>query len=531
MKMKKGFLIIILVLVSLSSFAQINLFTNVNSPADEMNPVLTNGGNTLYFVRVFDEQNTGGMRDPGDIWISSMTDSAVWSSPSKINPPINSPQFNGVIGFNSQGDKMYLYEHYMPGGKPARTQGLSTSVRRNGVWTDPVRLDIKYFYNKSEHISVSISQDGNIMLLALESYGTQGAEDIYVSFRNGNEWSEPRNLGSTINTNLQEMTPYLAPDNRTLFFSSNGHNGFGGRDIFVSSRQDDSWRKWSEPKNLGPKVNTEGVELYFQYFPGEEKAIFTSTQNSDGYSDMKVAFFPKTELEDTMEDTIAVTEPTVSIIMNEDSASGRQDETQAPELKIFGKITNAENEEGIVASLLVGSTNWQQEISSEVESGYEIIIPAQDVYQVTIQAEGFVSIQENLDIRTTESGSVVHDFKMQPIAVGITVKLDNVLFVKGSTELLESSYGELDLVVRMMQENSGMEISLAGHTDNQGNARLNQILSQQRVDAVIYYLETHGISSNRLSGKGYGGSQPVTSNESEETRRLNRRVEFTIERF
>ena len=267
MKMKKGYLIIFLVLFSFSSYAQIDLFTNVNSPADEMNPVLTNGGNTLYFVRVFDEQNTGGMRDPGDIWTSSMTDSAVWSLSSKINSPLNSPQFNGVIGFNPQGDKMYLYEHYMPGGKPARTQGLSTSVKRNGKWTDPVRLDIKYFYNKSEHISVSISQDGDIMLLALESYGTQGAEDIYVSFRNGNEWSEPRNLGSTINTNLQEMTPYLAPDNRTLFFASNGHNGFGGRDIFVSSRQDDSWRNWSEPKNLGPKVNTEGVELYFQYFP------------------------------------------------------------------------------------------------------------------------------------------------------------------------------------------------------------------------------------------------------------------------
>lgn len=531
MKMQKGFLIIFLALFSFTSFAQIDLFSNVNSSADEMNPVLTNGGNTLYFVRVFDDENTGGMRDPGDIWTSSMTDSAVWSLPSRINNALNSPQFNGVIGFNPQGDKMYLYEHYMPGGKPARTQGLSTSVKRNGKWTNPVRLDIKYFYNKSEHISVSISQDGDIMLLALESYGTHGAEDIYVSFRNDNEWSEPRNLGSTINTNLQEMTPYLASDNRTIFFASNGHNGFGGRDIFVSSRQDDSWRNWSEPKNLGPKVNTEGVELFFQYFPGEEKAIFTSTQNSDGYSDMKVAFFPKSELEDIMDDTIGVAEPVVSIIMNEEQISGGLEEISSTELVISGEVTNAINEEGVAASLLIKSSNWQQEITSEVESGYEITIPAQDLYQVTVQAEGFVSIQENLDIRTTELASVDHDFKMQPIAVGTTVKLDNVLFVKGSTELLESSYGELDLVVSMMQENSEMEISLSGHTDNQGNARLNQILSQQRVDAVIYYLETHGIGSSRLSGKGYGGSQPVASNESEETRRLNRRVEFTIERF
>lgn len=232
-----------------------------------------------------------------------------------------------------------------------------------------------------------------------------------------------------------------------------------------------------------------------------------------------------------MDDTIGVAEPVVSIIMNEEQISGGLEEISSTELVISGEVTNAINEEGVAASLLIKSSNWQQEITSEVESGYEITIPAQDLYQVTVQAEGFVSIQENLDIRTTELASVDHDFKMQPIAVGTTVKLDNVLFVKGSTELLESSYGELDLVVSMMQENSEMEISLSGHTDNQGNARLNQILSQQRVDAVIYYLETHGIGSSRLSGKGYGGSQPVASNESEETRRLNRRVEFTIERF
>ncbi|NNF33669.1 MAG: OmpA family protein [Saprospiraceae bacterium] len=529
--MKKGFLIFYFALFSITSKAQVDVFTNINSPADEMNPVLTEGGNTLYFVRVFDEQNTGGMRDPGDIWTSSMTDSAVWSSPVKLSPPLNSAQFNGVIGFSPKGDKAYLYEHYMPGGKPARTQGLSTSLKMNGVWTDPVRLDIKYFYNKSEHISVSVSDDGSIMLLALESYGTHGAEDIYVSFRDGNEWSEPRNLGSRINTKLQEMTPYLAPDNRTLFFASNGHEGYGGRDIFVSSRQDDSWRNWSEPKNLGPKVNTEGVELYFQYFPGEEKAIFTSTQNSDGYSDMKVAFFPKSELEEIMEDTIAITEPVVSITMNEEQVNEVSEESLTPELMISGVITNVENGEGITATLLVQSANWRQEISSDPGDGYELTIPAQDVYQVTVQAEGFVSIQENLDVRTTELVSVAHDFEMQPIAVGTTVKLNNVLFVRGSTELLESSSGELDLVVKMMQENPEMEISLAGHTDNQGNARLNKVLSQQRVDAVIYYLNTHGISSDRLSGNGYGGSQPIASNESEETRRLNRRVEFTIEKF
>jgi outer membrane protein OmpA-like peptidoglycan-associated protein len=278
-------------------------------------------------------------------------------------------------------------------------------------------------------------------------------------------------------------------------------------------------------------VNTEGVELYFQYFPGEEKAIFTSTQNSDGYSDLKIALFPKPELEKIMDDTIAITEPVVTILLNEEQTLEENEDPSVPELKIMGMVSEAEQGEGIKASLLVIGGDWQQEFTSDVVSGYEIIIPAQDVYQVTVQAEGFVSLQENLDIRTTEIATVIHDFVLQPIAIGTTVKLDNVLFVKGSTELLESSYSELDLVVKMMQENPKMEISLEGHTDNQGNARLNQILSQQRVDAVIYYLTNHGIGDDRLSGKGYGGAQPVASNESEEARRLNRRVEFTIEDF
>ena len=510
--------------------AQVDQFKYINSPADELNPVLSPDGQRIYFIRVFDSQNAGGVTDPGDIWISTMTDSLMWSPPERLQDPINNPQFNGVVGIESQGNGAVLYEHYMSGGKAAKTQGMSLSrISANNQWSPPQRLDMRYFYNKSDHVSASLSRDGSIMVLALESYGSLGAEDLYVSFRNGNEWSEPRNLGRAINTQFQEMTPYIAPDNKTLFFASNGYGGYGGRDIFVSSRLDDTWRNWSEPRNLGPDVNTEGVELYFQYFPGEEKAIFTSTQNSDGYSDLRMIDLPKDQIEDLIQDTISIPEPVVAIVEND--LPIQEEIYETPELKISGAVKDSYSGDNLKAVLLFKGRDWQDSFESSLTSGFEVVLPTHDVYEITVEATGYVSVQEIMDIRTTESAVINHDFVLQPIAVGTTVKLNNVLFVRGTTQLLESSYGELDLVVKMLNENSEMKIFLAGHTDNQGNARLNQILSQDRVGAVINYLVANGIDKSRLAGKGYGGTKPVASNDTEETRRLNRRVEFTIEKY
>jgi len=517
---------IVLIVTSLRASAQTDNLDQVNSIADELNPVLTNNGKALYFIRRFHSENVAGMKDAGDIWVSFFSDSMRWTVPRRLTSPLNNAQFNGIIAFPDDIASVYLYQHYMPGGNPAKTQGISVSRNMNGSWSTPARIDIKYFYNKSDHVSISLSETGDIMLLSLESYGTYGAEDLYVSFRTGSDqWSEPRNIGPRINTAFQEMTPYLAPDNKTLFFASNGHGGYGGRDIFVTKRQDDSWLNWSEPANLGSEINTPGVELYFQYFPDEERAIYTSTQNSDGYSDLKVAHLPVRRIEEILGDSMetAVFKETIA------GAEIRENEPAADkELQISGIVLDAETGEPLLANLLISNENWKDNIETTDSGVYAILLPTSDVYEVIIKSEGYVSQQEILDIRISEIDEITHNFALQSIKIGTIVKLGNVLFVRGSTELLESSYSQLDLVVQMMKKNAEMEIELSGHTDNQGSERLNIILSQQRVDEVINYLVAHGIDKGRLSGKGYGGSIPVASNELEETRKLNRRVEFTI---
>ena len=522
----KYLLCIAFIAINLRAVAQTDNLESVNSTADELNPVLTDNGKTLYFIRRFHSENVAGMKDAGDIWVSYFSDSMQWTAPRRLSSPLNNAQFNGIIGFSGDKSNVYLYQHYMPGGKPANTQGSSVSLNMNGSWNEPARIAIKYFYNKSDHVSISLSETGDIMLLSLESYGTYGAEDLYVSFRIGNDqWSEPRNIGPIINTPFQEMTPYLAPDNKTLFFASNGHGGYGGRDIFVTKRQDDSWQKWSEPANLGPEINTAGVELYFQYFPDDERAIYTSTQNSDGYSDLKLAHLPVHKIEEILGDNIETAVLRESVAM----AEIRENEPAASkEIQISGSVLDAETGRPLLASLLISNENWNESLETANTGEYAIILPASDVYEVIIKSEGYVSQQAILDIRISEIDVITHDFALQPIKIGITVKLGNVLFVRGSTVLLESSYPQLDLVVQMMLENAEMEIELSGHTDNQGSERQNNILSQQRVDEVINYWVVHGTEKRRLSGKGYGGSIPVASNESEETRKLNRRVEFTI---
>lgn len=506
-------------LISTFGYSQIEKLDSLNSSADELNPVFSQDGKTLTFIRKFDPANSNGMRDPGDIWVSTF-DEDTWSTPKRLSSPLNNSQFNGVFAFIAN-KKVYLYEHYQPGGGASRTQGISVAdFSGNSI---PSRVPVKYFYNKSDHISIAVSPDENVMLLSMESYGTIGAEDLYVSFRTGVfEWSEPENIGSVINTKFQEMTPYIAPDAKTLFFASNGHGGFGGRDIFMTQRLDDTWKNWSPPVNLGDRVNTEGVELYFYYLAESGKAIFTSTTNSDGHSDLKIVDLPESELEKILGAQLTLDVPAVPAVSNQ--VILENDVTEG-EFILKGYVLNVSGDH-IEAKLSISNPLWSQSVVAN--PGYQVTVPRGGVYEFIITSDGYVSKQEIIDLRTSEIKAWTHDFTLQKIEIGVIVNLENVLFVQGSTDLMESSNIALNLVVEMMKDNPGMEIQLSGHTDNQGSERLNKILSQQRVDEVIFYLESHGINKKRLSGKGLGGSQPIASNESEETRKLNRRVEFTI---
>jgi OOP family OmpA-OmpF porin len=516
-------LIFVLWLASISLFSQnIDQFKVVNSVVDEQNPVLSPDGRTLYFTRSKFSKNVGGVNDPGDIWYSSKMPDGKWSEP--INAiALNNSDWNGVLGFVGGSDVVYLLGHYESKNTKVKTQGISRSLKTTSGWSFPENINVPYFKNSSEYHGGSILFDASVMLLCLESYGTVGGEDIYISFNKGNsQWSEPKNLGSEINTKYQEFSPFITDDGQTLYFSSNGRSTSGGTDIFYSKRLDDTWLNWSNPQPVD-KLNSEGKELGLHVYGN--LYLYTSTLNSDGYGDIR-AFIDPDMIEEVLEKDTTVQvvngNQVVKIIEEEPVLDDRQ-------ITLFGSTIDQTTREAISVKISIKSVSDSLiNLVRSQKGGYAIKIEAIGKYIIRAEATGYLSHQETLELKSDEIKNHELNFELQPITVGATVNLKDVLFKQSKAEFLESSYSELNLVVEFMKENPNVEIRLEGHTDNRGIAKYNLKLSKDRVNTVKNYLVKHGISKKRIDGKGFGGSRPIASNDDPESRVLNRRVEFTI---
>ena len=485
----------------------------LNTKYDEQDPVLYPNGRELYFVRANDSLNVGGSKDKGDIWYATLGENGRWEKPENIGSPVNNDLKNSLLGFSPDGDIMFLnLEEKHPGGLISN-QGIGYSLRKNGQWTVPKKMSVDYFVNRSKNQSGSVSRDGKVLVLSMDSYASRGEEDIYVCFYEDGKFGQPVNLGDDINTSYQEMTPYLASDNKTLYFSSNGHGGLGGRDVFVSQRLDDTWKKWSKPKNI-EAINTNGVDYYYFIDYDNEIAYFISTQNSDGYGDIQAI---DVSIEEQAPEEKADFAPLAEI-----------SEMPVNTTMIFsGKVLNTNTKEPVAAAIQLRSGDILQNINTGENGIFNTELPADLVTaNLDIKAPGYMSSEEQVKLQSGSGDDYV--FYLVPLEVGTTIRLSKVYFERSTANLIDSSYTELNRVADMLQENPNVKIELSGHTDNQGDSRLNLKLSQERVDVVKKYLVDKGIEDSRIKGKGYGGTRPVASNESEETRKLNRRVEFKI---
>lgn len=499
----------------------------LNSAADEQAPVLSSNGKIIFFTRGHHPDNMGSKADKGDIWVSNFLGADGWSTPQKLAAPLNTPYYNGV--FDVSNSRLLVYGNYRSDAAPVPGISQSKAINWPNGWSTPQAVDIKYFKNSSANNGNALSADGKILLLSIESFKTLGAEDIYVSFwdENSKSWQEPKNLGAQINTPFQELTPFLVSDNKTLFFSSNGRGGLGSRDIFVSQRLDDTWTHWTPPRNLGEGINTEGAEMGYRYYPDLQLAVYTSTQNSDGYGDIHIIEVTDEEMNQMLEEEIVPVEAD-EIVEPEESMAENTPKGERL-LVVKGNIKDLTTNKGVFARIKIkGSAGFEQEHFNDTT--YTFTVATNQDYVLQVEAEGYLSKQINLVSKKNESMLINQDVELEKISVGSRVKLQNVLFYRGESKFLESSYDELNLVAKMMLNNPTMVIELAGHTDNVGSAILNKRLSQERVDAVINYLVDKGIDSSRLSGVGYGGTQPIASNATESTRRLNRRVEFIVKK-
>lgn len=359
-------------------------------------------------------------------------------------------------------------------------------------------VTIPYFKNKSVFQSGAISKDGQYMILSLEGYFSYGVEDLYVVKKlDDGSWESVTNLGRDLNSKFQETTPFLATDNKTLFFASNREGGAGSFDIYVSERLDDSWRSWTEPKNLAD-INTTGSETSFCFSGLDPYAYFVRSSNSDGYGEIMQIRIN----DDIVEDT------TYREVFND------------LEERTYFKIVDIVSEQRIPAEVIV------LEDTTRLQSAFGIFkVDSLKGKTLEFKSKGYLSAIVKINEEVKPGENIV---ALEPLLVGKTIALKDVLFERASSNILPSSKDQLNLVFEMMQENPKIKILLKGHTDNRGNPESNKKLSQERVDVVKAYLKFMGIDEDRIEGIGYGGEQPIASNETEDTRRLNRRVEFEI---
>jgi len=476
-----------------------HLGPTVNSAYEEVLPVISPDGKTLFVVRKNHPENIG---TSDNVWYSIQDQRGNWTAVKNIGPPLNNGLGSFVASVTPDGNTLLLGGSFKTIDMPEHF-GLWLTHRTANGWSYPEPVQLKDYYTKARFVEFCLSNDGRTIVLALERNDSRGRKDLYVSFRqNDGSWTAPKNLGGSINSSADEATPFLAADGRTLYFASEGFAGYGSMDVYISRRLDDTWQHWSEPQNLGPGLNSPGWDGYYTIPASGEFAYYVSTENSYGLGDIFRVKLP---------------------------ASLRP----KPVLLISGKVIDAKTKKPLDATIKYEILANGKEIgsaSTDPTTGiYKITLPSGENYGYRAETPGYIPISENLDLTKIEKyEEVERNLTLVPIETGQTVRLNNIFFETGKAELRQESFAELDRVVHLLADHATMEIAIGGHTDTVGSPALNKQLSEARATAVEQYFINKGVSAKRLKAKGYGQTKPIAPNSTEEGRQQNRRVEFTI---
>jgi OOP family OmpA-OmpF porin len=482
-----------------------NLGRDVNSAYNEIAPIISPDEQTLFFIRADCPENTDGWKESSeDIWFSEYDNKTeLWGFAKHMGLPFNKTDFNKIVGITPDGNTVLIKGLYKNGEYKGR--GFSFSHKIINGWSEPEQIKLKGFDNMANgtHQGSFLSNDGKTILLSFSEKEGSDNNDLYVSFLDDDgKWSRPKGLGKIINTEANDDTPFLASDGVTLYFSSDRIGGLGKRDIYLSKRLDDTWTNWSVPVNLGASVNTSGDDANYSIAASGYYAYMVSSRNSLGGTDIV-----RIKLKDEIK-------PNPVVLIN-------------------GQVFNAKTKQPIDAAIsyqILADGTEQGIARTNPENGnYKIVLPYGKHYSFLAKADGFLAVSDNIDLsKTLEYKEIKRDLYLVPVEIGETVRLNNIFFDLAKASLKEESYPELNRLVKYMLDNPIMEIEIAGHTDNIGSDQSNNLLSQDRANSVRAFLISKGISDSRIVAKGYGKSKPITSNDTEEGRQFNRRVEFSI---
>lgn len=468
----------------------------VNSTYHDTSPVITPDGKTLYFVVSDHPENYNGTENSQDIWYSTKNENGEWSDAVHMGDPFNQNQYNQVLSVSKDGNRLFVREF-----KNKHNIGFAVTRREGNGWSKLESIRIPKFKRmaRGRFSGGFMSYDGKVILLYFNEKENEKYSDLYVSMNEDGNWSEPKFIKS-LNTYLDEFGPYLAPDNKTLYFASNRAGGFGSTDIYQTTRKDDTWLNWTQPENIGAPINTGGFDAYYAV-GNTDTLVFTARayMSADGgHMDLH---------------TLQKVTPKVH------------------KLVVKGGVYDKKDYAPVPANLRIEHEGEVVEITqANLEDGtYEVKLPDSGKYYISAQAEGYLAKKDSFYIKQARTDTEVYlELLMQPMEVGLSVRLNNIFFDYNKATLRPESNKELDKVVEMMQQNPGLSIEIGGHTDNQGSAAYNRDLSQRRAQSVKDYLTAQWIKNERIIAKGYGEADPEVPNTSDENRQVNRRVEFTI---
>lgn len=478
--MKNHFLALALLLPSIASLAQDykpEALPETINPEETINcsPVISIDGQALYFF---------SNRDGSDqIWVANQLGDT-WGTAEKLPESINGKGEARCLCFSPDGTELYFSFN--------DREGMFKTRRINeNVWSEPEEVTFENF--TINDASMSITTDGQTALIS-QSYA------IYVAKRKSdNLWTEPI-LVEALETSSMESCPFIAADNKTIYFSSDGMGGYGNNDLFVSRRLDDSWQKWSEPENMGEHINSARFENFFVIDAKGENAY---TYKYDGTSGK----IYNVKLKDSQRpENVVLVKGNLS-----DKLSGKP---------LFGTIVysdlNTGKELGRISSMS-GTGAYQLVLQPGIEYGFKAEVP------------NYFGVNAYLDLRKVEGyQEMTYNLQLVPIQKGEVVRMNNLFFETNSATIKSTSFPELESLAQLLNDNPGIEIELRGHTDNSGSHDYNVSLSAKRAEAVKGFLVKKGIAASRLKTIGLAETKPEVPNTTAENKARNRRVEFVF---
>ncbi len=551
---------------------------NVNTRYNEVSPVVSPDGKSLYYFVSDHPENNYGKDNSQDIWVSTLDDKGEWTKARHMSSPFNQNRFNQVFNFMPDGSL------FIRGGRSKNSKGFSLASISGNL----TELDVPSFDDMAKGLfyGATLSADGRQMIIYFSERPSDKFSDLYLSSKQPDgHFSKPAKL--KISSPADDFAPFLAPDQKTLYFASNRYtkDRVGGIDVYKTTRLDETWQNWSEPVNLGRTVNTGADDAYFSI--DSKGNIFTARSGAkvDGGNYDLLILRPR-NINIVLSGMIYNEKTKQPIAANVDvklkelkqpislkSTGGGKFETRIPEVDGYNIAANASgylpyskdikvphlNRDTtlridvyltpLAKQLTLAGDVIDKKTNSKVNNfkmsivqrgttssfappanagSYNQDIPGLGWYVFSVSAEGYLNTTDSVQVT---DGNVTLNSKniyMTEIEVGMTVRLKNIYFDFDKTSLKPESFVELNKVVDFLKQNPKVSVEIAGHTDSKGSDEYNLNLSQGRSQAVVDYLGSQGIEGSRLQAHGYGETKPIDSNETDDGRANNRRVEFTI---